>query len=299
MPANQQPQKSSAVTTAAGSSRRRHILMLILIGSAISFVLYRHGAQLWYAPLAFVLVHLPLFGGLAFVSVLLNRNQGHTQSHGGQLVHRPRLYDRVVGVLTLGRERKFRQWTLNLGVLKNSDSVLDVGCGTGSLLLEAAECLGSSANLHGIEPSPEMASHARRKAESSAVSLEVVEGSADSLPYSDASFDVIFCTLVLHHLPESMRENAVREMRRVLRADGRLVLVDVQKPKSYMGVISLVSLLHGQSSRNSNLLDIKPLLEELGFTNIARHSRSGGAIGAIVGFLDPKEHTIEKSTLDG
>jgi ubiquinone/menaquinone biosynthesis C-methylase UbiE len=98
-------------------------------------------------------------------------------------------------VCTLGQERKLRQWTLNLAGLQPGNAIPDVGCGTGTLLLAAAERVGPSGALHGIEPLAEMAAHARHKAEAQRTPLQVVEGSADSLPYPPASFDAVFSTL--------------------------------------------------------------------------------------------------------
>jgi ubiquinone/menaquinone biosynthesis C-methylase UbiE len=96
----------------------------------------------------------------------------------------------------------------------------------------APERVGPSGALHGIEPSPEMAAHARHKAEAHRVRLEVVECSADGLPYPPASFDAVFCTLVFHHLPRAMQEGATREMSRVLRPGGHVVIVDWQWPRA-------------------------------------------------------------------
>lgn len=158
--------------------------------------------------------------------------------------------------------------------------------------LAVPERVGPSGTLHGIEPSPEMAAHARHKAEAHRVPLEVVEGSADSLPHPPALFDAVFCTLVFHHLPRSMQEGAIREMRRVLRPGGRAVVVDWQRPKSLARAITsplfLVYLLHNLGSSGSPLdvLGIEPLMRELGFEDIARCSfGTGGAVGAVVGRL--------------
>jgi ubiquinone/menaquinone biosynthesis C-methylase UbiE len=217
-------------------------------------------------------------------------HQAAGRSHQGEslLLHKPRQFDLLARLMTLGRERKLRQWTLDLADLQPENQVLDVGCGTGTLLLAAAEHVGPAGALHGIEPSPEMAAHARHKSEARRVPLEVVEGSADSLPYPPASFDAVFCTLVFHHLPRSMQEGAIREMRRVLRPGGRAVIVDWQRPKSLARAIAsplfLVYLLHKPSGSPLDVLGIEPLMKELGFENVARCSfGASGAVGAVVG----------------
>ncbi len=92
--------------------------------------------------------------------------------------------------------------------------------------------------------------------------------------------------MVLHHLPQSMREPAIREMQRVLKSGGRLIVVDLQRPTSLRAAFSLITLLHGSSPENAEMLNIEPLLNELRFTKIARHSLSLGAIGAVVATLE-------------
>jgi ubiquinone/menaquinone biosynthesis C-methylase UbiE len=302
---------------ARSAHRARTLIVILVLAGGLSLILYTHSAWWWYAPLAVVgvvLAHIAILGGIVFVATRVTRGQraqsgatccqeGAGHSHQGEsiLLHNPEQFDLLARMITLGRERKFRQWTLDLAAdLQAGNAVLDVGCGTGTLLLAAAERVGPSGALHGIEPSPEMASHARHKAEAHRVSLEVVEGSADSLPYPPASFDAVFCTLVFHHLPRSMQEGATREMRRVLRPGGRAVIVDWQRPKSFARAITspmfLVYLLHnlGPSRSPLDVPGIETLMRELRFKDIARHSfGAGGAVGAVVGRLASGTRAID------
>lgn len=294
---------------ARGTKRSRSLAVTMVLGGGFSLILYNHGASWWYAPLAVpgvALAHMAILGGIVFIATRVThgrrasgratRCQGgteHSHEYESDLLHRPRMFDWLVRVITLGRERKLRQWMLDLADLDPGDVVLDVGCGTGTLLLAAAERVGPSGALHGIEPATEMAARARHKAEAGRVPLELVEGSAGSLPYPPASFDAVFCTLVLHHLPASMRDVAIREMRRVLRHGGRAVIIDWQRPKSLAraitGGLSLVSLLHNlrPGASPSNVLDIEPLMTELGFEDITRHAFGSGVLVAVVGRLVP------------
>ncbi len=287
--------------------RARNLTVILVLGGGLSLILYNHGASWWYAPLAVlavVLAHTVILGGIVFVATQVTRGRRDPDGHGccqegaghmhedqSQVIRWPRLYDWLVSVIMLGREGKRRQQMLDLADLQPGDVVLDVGSGTGTLLLAAAERVGPSGALHGIEPAVEMVAHAQRKAEARRVPLEVVEGTADSLPYPPASFDTVFCTLALHHVPGPMQGVAVREMRRVLRPGGRVVIVDLQRPRSLARAItaamSLVSLLHRLSPSTSrfDVLGFEPLMTELGFEDITRHSFGSGAIGTLVGRL--------------
>jgi len=294
--------------------RAHHLLVMLVLSGGFSLILYTHGASWWYAPLAIVLAHLVILGSIVFFVAQITQTQhtsdgssccrkgaGHTHKFASQLIHRPRLYDWVVRVITLGREKKFRQRVLDLGDVKQNNKVLDVGCGTGTLLLAAAERVGPSGSLHGIEPAAEMVAHAHRKAEARGIPLKIIEGSAASLPYPPASFDAVFCTLVLHHLPKAMQIDTVREIRRVLRPDGRTVIVDLQQPRSlakaFTTALSLVSILHNLSPNTSrfNILDFEPLMTEFGFEDITQHAFGSGAIGALVGRLGCEKRAIDQT----
>jgi ubiquinone/menaquinone biosynthesis C-methylase UbiE len=284
---------------AGGVHRALAILLLLLLGGGLSLVLYLHGSGWWVAPLAVlgvVLAHLAVFGGAAFVVTRFVRGRfhggtGHPHQGGSLLLHKPRQYDWLVGLITLGREGKLRRWMLDLAGLQPGNAVLDVGCGTGTLLLAAAERIGKAGTLRGVEPSEEMRARAARKAEERGIPIEVVEASADGLPYPPASFDAVFCTLVLHHLPPEIRESAIREIRRVLRPGGRAVVVDWQNPKSVLGAIAsgflLVHILHslGPSSVTLDTPGLEQFLKDLGFSEVARSSFGGSVIGAVVSRL--------------
>lgn len=91
--------------------------------------------------------------------------------------------------------------------------VLEVGCGTGLVLERIAP---TASHARGVDLSPGMLAHARRRG------LDVVEGSATSLPFPDASFDVVYSFKVLAHVPDIDR--AVAECARVLVPGGVAIL---------------------------------------------------------------------------
>jgi len=98
--------------------------------------------------------------------------------------------------------------------------VLDVGCGTGALLAALAERI-ANARLVGVDLSWEMLAVARRR---SCEQAKLARGFAECLPFGDEKFDAVVCTSVLHFVREPLA--ALREMRRVLRRGGLLLLTD-------------------------------------------------------------------------
>lgn len=145
----------------------------------------------------------------------------------GLVIHSALEYDLRLWLRTRGRERALRTRMLELVRLTPGESVLDVGCATGSLAIAAKRRLGDESVVHGIEPSPAMVRRARRKASRARLDVTFEEGTAQDLPYADGAFDVVTSTLVLHQLPHDAWRPSLAEMRRVLRADGRLLLVDI------------------------------------------------------------------------
>ena len=104
--------------------------------------------------------------------------------------------------------------------LQPSDRLLDVGCGTGALLHRLCG-QHPAALLAGVDPVPEMLAVARRR-----LPPEVLlrEGWAERLPFDDDQFDVVLSCNVFHYVRHPVA--ALREMSRVLRPEGRLVITD-------------------------------------------------------------------------
>ncbi len=101
--------------------------------------------------------------------------------------------------------------------------LLDIGCGTGALLREAAQRFPVG-ELYGVDPAPEMV----RVAQESTLAnsrLHVLEAPAQSLPFPDGRFDVVLSTVSFHHWGDQAQ--GLREATRVLARDGVFVLADM------------------------------------------------------------------------
>jgi ubiquinone/menaquinone biosynthesis C-methylase UbiE len=109
---------------------------------------------------------------------------------------------------------------LKLFPTDNSMTVLDVGCGTGAHLEAYVE---SGASCFGLDASPAMLEQASARL-GDRCNLEL--GDATALPYEDASFDLVFAALFLHELNGSVRAVALSEMARVVKPEGRVLIID-------------------------------------------------------------------------
>jgi len=110
---------------------------------------------------------------------------------------------------------------------------LEIGCGTGFFLLNLAQA-GVVEKGHVTDISPGMVAVAEQNAAALGLSVEGRVADAETLPYDDASFDLVVGHAVLHHVPDV--EKALREVLRVLRPGGRLVFAG--EPTRYGDVVA-------------------------------------------------------------
>ena len=188
----------------------------------------------------------------------------------GRIIHWATGYDVLAWLLMGGRERAFREKLVGIARLKPGDSVLDVGCGTGTVAMVAKRQVGATGVVHGIDPSPEMIARAKKKAARAAADVTFAEAIVEALPYPDARFDVVLSTLMLHHLPRSARHACAREIRRVLKPGGRVLVVDFG-PTPH-GKKSLIGHFHRHG--HVDLHGIIAVLAEAGL-----HVTESGAVG--------------------
>ena len=212
-------------------------------------------------------------------------HQHHTDDPVGLVLHNPIRYNFRVWLTTRGREGKFRRTLVELAGVKPGDSVLDVGCGTGSLAIEAGKMVGPTGSVVGIDPSPEMIGRAKGKARRLAnVRFEIAP--AQSLPFADASFDVVTSSLVLHQLPPDSLHAVKAEVARVLKPGGRIGISDVvaedrltPEQRALRG--SYVGCIAGALSK----AEYEAGLEAAGFDHVSvefTHEVADGMHGAIV-----------------
>ena len=159
--------------------------------------------------------------------------------------------------------------------LRPHHTVLDIGCGTGALDLLIKE-LHPDVTLTGLDPDPRALARAERKARRAGVTIRFDRGFADALPYPDASFDRVFSSMMLHHVPRAEKAGLLSEVRRVLKPGGRLELLDFAGGTHSF----LAHVLHGQTASEAAHARLLDRMQQAGFAarRVATRSTPFGAL---------------------
>ncbi|MGH7793901.1 MAG: class I SAM-dependent methyltransferase [Candidatus Binatia bacterium] len=173
------------------------------------------------------------------------------------------LYDPIMKLL--GGE-KVRRTLLDQAMIQPGQCVLDIGCGTGSLVV-LIKRLNPEVRVIGLDPDPKALARARRKAKHASVSIQFDQGSSLGLPYPEASIDRVFSSFMLHHIPSDEREKTLKEVLRVLRPDGLFCLLDFGGPESG-GISRLARMIHSSRHLKDNSEErILALMTQAGFAD--------------------------------
>ena len=192
-----------------------------------------------------------------------------------------RIYDPVVALTS--REQGFKRRLLEHARIKNGESVLDLGCGTGTLAI-GIKSARPMAKVSCVDADRAILAQARRKAREAGVGIDLQRGLAHDLPYDARSFDVVVSTLFFHHLTDEAKADAAEEVRRVLRLGGRVLIADWGRPQDpLMRMMFLnVQLLDGFRNTSSNVRGRLPgILGEAGLTGAAVLDRMRTPLGTI------------------
>lgn len=193
-----------------------------------------------------------------------------------------RLYDPITRATT--RERRVKQRLLEIAGLHAGDRVLDLGCGTGTLAISAAKREPLAA-IHGIDLDLNMIERARQKAQTARAEVDLTTGSATQLPYADGSFDLVFSSLLFHHLDHDSKQTAAHEVARVLVPGGRLLVADWGAPSDPLmrALFLTVRLVDGFETTADNFAGRLPeILRSGGLGEIVERDRYRTVYGSLV-----------------
>ncbi len=175
-----------------------------------------------------------------------------------------RLFDSMNKGLKLVGVRMFRP--------SRGMSILDVGCGTGSHLelYQRYKC-----DLYGIDLSPSMLAIARERLGDTA---QLDLGDASDMPYEDGRFDLVISMLSLHEMSPGTRSGVLSEIKRVLKPNGRILLIDFH-PGPYQplqGWISKTIILFSElAAGREHFRNYRQFMRTKGLSTLLREQNMG------------------------
>ena len=159
-----------------------------------------------------------------------------------------------------------RRTLLQQANLHPGHRVLDIGCGTGTFVA-LIKRVHPEVFVVGLHPDPKALARAKKKAARAGVSIQFDQGFSDELPYSDASFDRVFSSFMLHHVHTDQRGKTLREVRRVLVPGGSLHLLDFESSEGGAHGVLARWLHSSHRLKDNSESKILEIMKTAGFTN--------------------------------
>lgn len=178
-----------------------------------------------------------------FMNKNLTTPMGPVLGSGAMFDRIAKRYDRVNRIISLGQDRRWRRKAIAAMQLHEGATVLDVATGTGPMM-QQMQRTRDHLHLVGIDPSAQMLrfgkQHLRPKSE---VFIEWIQGDGQHLPFKDAAFDAVCIAYGIRNVPNRLQ--ALREMRRVLKPEGRLAILELSFPPP-MGILNRLARFYIQ-----------------------------------------------------
>lgn len=212
----------------------------------------------------------------------------------------PPSYDRLNRILTLGADEGWRRKAIRQCLSNEPETVLDLCCGTGDLVLSLKQKASPSTRVMALDFSEPMLELAKQKAARKNIEgIEFIYGDAADMPFDDNSIDSIGIAFGFRNLTfeNPDRDIFLKEILRVLKPGGQLVIVETSQPDNalwkkmyhlYMGMITapIGGLLSGQKSAYKYLAysaknfytphQMQQLLKGAGFSTVSTTQLMGG-----------------------
>ncbi|MCL2760210.1 MAG: bifunctional demethylmenaquinone methyltransferase/2-methoxy-6-polyprenyl-1,4-benzoquinol methylase UbiE [Desulfuromonadales bacterium] len=212
-------------------------------------------------------------------------------------------YDFLNRVLSFGVDQHWRKFAVNQIVYENNGKILDVATGTGDVALKIAAATPETVTITGIDFSPQMIELGREKIARSkyASRISMAVAPCEEIPFSDNTFDSATIAFGIRNVVDRLK--GVKEMGRVLKKEGRIVILEFSNPKSklfrkiynfyFLKILPKIGGMFSKLSAYKYLPDsvlefpdqgqFKELIKEAGFKNVLHYDLTFGIATVYVG----------------
>lgn len=210
-------------------------------------------------------------------------------------------YDLMNDLMSAGLHRAWKAYTVMVANLREGDRVLDIAGGTGDLSRAFARKVGTSGMVVHTDINEAMLRTGRERLTNEGLILPTLVCDAEQLPFHDASFDLVSVAFGLRNMTH--KDHALREMCRVLRPGGRLLVLEFSKIArpleklydwySFNILPKMGSLVAGDEASYRYLAEsirmhpdqeaLKTLMQQSGFGHVDYHNMSAGIVALHVG----------------
>ncbi len=154
--------------------------------------------------------------------------------------------------------------------LQENETLLDIGSGTSSFSIYL-KSENPKFKIHNIDGSKEMIRIAQKKINEEKFDIVLEEALAENIPYKDEYFDKIVAIFLLNSIPQTIKPYALKELNRVLKKGGKLIIVDITKQTGIKKIYDLLKYIPSpfflEDALNGNYFN---LLKEAGFKNMTQ-----------------------------
>ncbi|AVP58611.1 bifunctional demethylmenaquinone methyltransferase/2-methoxy-6-polyprenyl-1,4-benzoquinol methylase UbiE [Pulveribacter suum] len=210
-------------------------------------------------------------------------------------------YDLMNDLMSAGMHRVWKAYTVMVANLREGDQVLDIAGGTGDLALAFSKKVGTTGRVVHTDINEAMLRTGRDRLINAGVVLPTAVCDAEHLPFADNHFDLVSVAFGLRNMTH--KDAALREMCRVLKPRGRLLVLEfskVAKPLSkaydwysFKVLPRLGSMVAGDAASYQYLAEsirmhpgqeeLKSLMKQSGFGHVDYHNMTGGVVALHVG----------------
>jgi ubiquinone/menaquinone biosynthesis C-methylase UbiE len=187
-------------------------------------------------------------------------------------------YDRLIAASM--REQEFKRELIRQINLQLGDRILDLGCGTATLLM-MLKTVEPAAEVIGLDADEKVLAIAQRKIQAAGLDIQLDQGMAYQIPYPESNFNQVISSLVIHHLTLDNKRRAFKEVYRVLQPGGQFHIADFGCPRHLWARLINPIMKGFEETRENFAGELPALLSEAGFIEVQETKHYGTLFGTL------------------